>query len=111
MTKLIWKDVEWRTKTANTVPTVFEQSSLLRVSGSISEKIIDWHQTITIKWLEKMLNEKQKEQILFPLSSNKSSLLKPSGSIFEKMVDWYQTIMINLVGKDVEWLTKPASTF
>ena len=25
MTKLIWKDVEWRTKTANTVPTVFEQ--------------------------------------------------------------------------------------
>ena len=25
MIKLIWKDVEWRTKTANTVPTVFEQ--------------------------------------------------------------------------------------
>ena len=25
MNKLIWKDVEWRTKTANAVPTVFEQ--------------------------------------------------------------------------------------
>ena len=25
MIKLIWKDVEWRTKTANAVPTVFEQ--------------------------------------------------------------------------------------
>ena len=23
----------------------------------------------------------------------------------------YQTIMINLIGKDVEWLTKPANTF
>ena len=92
-------------------PLSSSKRSLLRVSGSISEKIIDWHQTVTIKWLEKMLNEKQKEQILCPLSSNKSSLLRPSGSISEKMVDWYQTIMINLIGKDVEWLTKPANTF
>ena len=61
--------------------------------------------------MEKMLNEKQKEQILCPLSSNKSSLLRPSGSISEKMFDWYQTITINLIGKDVEWLTKPANTF
>ena len=111
MTKLIWKDVEWRTKTANIVPTVFEQKFAFK-----SFRLHFWE----INWLtsnnnnqrlEKMLNEKQKEQILCPLSSNKSSLLRPSGSISEKMVVWYQTIMINLIGKDVEWLTKPANTF
>ena len=31
--KLIWKDVEWRTKTANTVTTVFEQKFAFESSG------------------------------------------------------------------------------
>ena len=36
------------------------KSLLLRVSGFISEKIIDWYQTLMINWFEKMLEEEQK---------------------------------------------------
>ena len=41
-------------------PLSSSKSSLWRVSGSISEKIIDWQQTKVINWLWKMVKERQK---------------------------------------------------
>ena len=90
-------------------PLSSNKSSLLRVSGSISEKIIDWQQTKVINWLWKMVKERQKQQILCPLSSSKSSLLRVSTFISEKLIDWHQKIMIKLIWKDVEWRTKTAN--
>ena len=54
------------------------------------------------KWLEKMLRNEEKQQILCPLSSSKTSLLRAFTFISEKMIDWHQRIIIKMIGKDVE---------
>ena len=41
-------------------PLSSSKSSFLRVSGSSSEKIVDWQQTKVIDWLWKMMKERQK---------------------------------------------------
>ena len=50
--------------------------------------------------------KKNKQQILYSLSSSKTSLLRISDSISEKKIDWQQTIIIKLIGKDVGRRTK-----
>ena len=47
------KDVERRTKTANIVSFIFEQKFAFGIFNSISEKIMHWHQALTIKTIQK----------------------------------------------------------
>ena len=80
-------------------PVSSSKSSLLRASTFISEKVIDWHQTIMIKMIGKDVEWRTKTEILSPLSSSKSLLLRTSSYISEKVIDWHQTIMIKSIGK------------
>ena len=58
--KMIGKDVEWRTKTANIVAIVFEQKFVFESFGLHFWEINDWQQTKVLNWLWKMVKERQK---------------------------------------------------
>ena len=47
-------------------PLSWTKSSVLRVSGSISEKIIDWHQTLMIKLIRKDVEWRTKTANIVP---------------------------------------------
>jgi hypothetical protein len=104
MIKLIGKGVEWRTKTANIVPTVFDQKFGFENFG-----LHFWENN----WLTSNINNRlivKNGERKAKSSKSKSWLLRASTFISEKVNDWRQTKMIKNIGKDVDWRTKTENT-
>ena len=86
------------------------KSLLLRPSGSISEKKIDWRQTLLTKLIWKDSEWRTKTANTVPTAFEQKFAFKSFGLCFWEKIDWEQRIIIKMIGKDVEWRPKTANT-
>ena len=107
MIKLIWKDVEWRTKTAKTVPTAFEQKFTFESFGlHFWENNCLTSNNIDQIDLKRCWMKTTKTANTVPTAFDQKFAFKSFGLYFWEKIDWEQTIIIKLIGKDVGRRTK-----
>ena len=86
------------------------KSSLLSVPGCISEKIIDWHQTLMIKLIGKDVEWRTKTANVVPTVFAQKFAFECSGLHFWEINDWHKKIMIKMIVKDVKMVKEKQKT-